>query len=260
MNENEFLKRYGTNVFTFQVYIDKTWKNVQMGRTSNAPLVIIFNQDHTLSFPSKIGFYPDERRWEFDEAKQEIIFKDESGTKITDRYVLPTVNDDHFFILVDVNDKNKHYICSKNFNFNQSVVITSALPSQRLILMEEPRSAEIKADMEDYSKKYCCALKLLPKMANDQWALINNAWSVICHDPDLQEVCVLIEGLPNLDEKVWFKKLTIQAGDNQIKLISGKRSDVIVALSQLLIMHDHQLLAQEKIAPPIELLPQIITD
>ncbi|WEV51797.1 hypothetical protein OZX69_03615 [Lactobacillus sp. ESL0731] len=253
MNKEEFFKLYGNKIFAFQVKMG-IWKPVAMaGEDNNPQLVIIFKDDNSLAFPGSISFYPDERNWQFDEELQQIVFMDESNTNEVSRYALPTEENRHYFILTKVGNENNRYLCYKDIDFTRSVQVDNLLPSRRVIFMPESADVAVRSQMKDYAREYCCQVKWLKSDLENSWSFLDKAWHKIIDTPSLEQVCVIIAGLPSLDKQVWYDKLAMYLDENDINFISGSRTEVIIVLSQLLIIHDHQLLAEDKIQSPFEL-------
>ncbi|WEV43351.1 hypothetical protein OZX56_07565 [Lactobacillus sp. ESL0684] len=261
MNEQEFLNRFKNKIFSYQVKADVgNWMSVQLAPRGD--LAIIFASDHTLKFPSHVGFYPTERCWEFDEANQQIILKDIDNTKILSQYQLPQTVIDHQFILTKVNEPKNRYICYETIDFDQEVNFQpDVLACQRLILLPEQTSSDEEQKLlQEYTIKYCCEAKQLTPPDSDPWSLIETAWSAITNDTNLKTVCLILAGQSDLSQELLNDQLTIQNQPEQATWISGQRDQVIVVLAQLLVKHYHEQLAEGSLSTPLALLPTIVTE
>lgn len=227
-------------------------------KDNGACLVITFNADHTLGFPSNIYFYPDERFWEFDEKEQLVIFKDKTNQKIVSRFKLPAHPDPDYFILSKVTDVTARYIAYKGFDFNRQITQPPVLASQRVLLMGEAQAEGTKAQLEKYATENCCEIRWLKVGNADLWQLIEQAWNVVTDDLELKAACLLLDKIPAKDEVVLTAGLRLEGGDKQTKLIAGSRAQVLVVLSQLLIMHYQQMLAGADLQSPLALMSKVV--
>ncbi|MDF7669446.1 hypothetical protein [Lactobacillus sp. ESL0703] len=252
MNEHEFLQLVSDRVFNFQSKLDNgNWSVVLMSEEA-AYLTVIFAQDHRLLFPSKIGFYPEERYWEFDEREQLIILKNWDQTRITAKYLLPREPNDHYFILENAVDPNKRYILYKNFTFTNQIEQKPVLANQRVIFMvNNPNRAAI----ETYALNNNCVVHWLDNVQADSWALIKRVWQEIYANERIKQVGIVLLGMAILGQELLTKNLTVSS-----QLISGTREEVVIVLAQLLIKHYHQLLAKAPNELPSQLLTKVELD
>ncbi|WEV51802.1 hypothetical protein OZX69_03640 [Lactobacillus sp. ESL0731] len=261
MNEKEFINFTKDRIFIFQsraaeVYWVKVFLN---GSAPENYLTIIFNSDHTLSFPARLGFYPAERGWQFDEAEQQIDLLDESGTIVVDRYALPQNPDDDHFILNNINDDAKRYLSFKEFAINKEVQPRAVLATQRLILISSDYQA-VENQVDQCAIANSGNTKWLKSSLNSPWELINEAWETITQDTDLKEVCVFFGGTLTKDEHVFSEKLVRKQTEDEL-YISGSRANIIVTLSRMLILHyQERIMENGQLHSPIELLSQVITN
>ncbi|WEV51799.1 hypothetical protein OZX69_03625 [Lactobacillus sp. ESL0731] len=260
MNEQEFLQRFEHKIFNYQVRLSNcNW--VIVGMLPGGYLATTFERDHTLKFPDSIGFFPDERYWEFDEQKQMIILKNQDKSKIVAKYLLPKNSDGYSFILTNADDVNQRYITHLNFDFNVKVSPYSTLDKQQVIFLKNNITDDAtKANLEMYAVKECCDIRYLD-VSNDEWDFIDAAWNAITEGNELKQVCVFFTGIPDMTKPVLTDKLTLQSQDDNTKFVSGTKGDVDVVLSQLLIMHYHeQIMETDELHSPVELLDQVITN
>lgn len=249
MNEHEFLQLVSDRVFNFQSKLDNgNWSVVLMSEEA-AYLTVIFAQDHRLLFPSKIGFYPEERYWEFDEREQLIILKNWDQSRIVAKYLLPTEPNDHYFILENAVDPNKRYILYQNFTFTNQIEQKPVLANQRVIFMVNNPN---KTAVEDYALNNNCIVHWLDDVPANSWALIKRAWQEIYADERIKQVSIVLMGMTMLGQELLTKKLTVNS-----QLISGTRQEVVIVLAQLLIKHYHQLLAKRPALLPAQLLTNV---
>ncbi|WEV51800.1 hypothetical protein OZX69_03630 [Lactobacillus sp. ESL0731] len=257
MNEQEFLQRFEHKIFNYSVRMRYgSWIMVQMA--SGGYLAIIFARDHTLKFPSNIGFYPDERRWEFDEQNQMILFKDLNNTKVVSRYLLPKEKDDYCFILKNADDPTKIYIAHLNYDFNVEASPVSVLDKQRVIFLKNNHEdKQAWAKLAQYEIDECCKIKHLDA-ADDEWDYVNAAWKAAVEDTEIKQACVFFTSGLSTKQRVLSDKLIMHNPDEGAKFVSGTRGDVIVVLAQLLIMHYHeQIMEVGQLHSPVELLNKV---
>ncbi|MDF7672398.1 hypothetical protein PT281_03855 [Lactobacillus sp. ESL0701] len=248
MNEHEFLQLVSDRVFSFQSKLDNgNWSVVLMSEEA-AYLTVIFSQDHRLLFPSKIGFYPEERYWEFDEREQLIVLTNWDQNWIVAKYLLPTKPNDHYFILENMTDSNKRYILYKDFTFTSSIEQKPVLASQRVIFMVNNSN---KTAVENYALDNNCIVHWLDDLEDNSWTLIKQVWQEIYADERIKQVGIVLVGITKFGQELLTKKLTVNS-----QLISGTRQEVVIVLAQLLIKHYHQLLAKT----PEQLPAQLLTD
>ncbi|WEV43352.1 hypothetical protein OZX56_07570 [Lactobacillus sp. ESL0684] len=245
MNESELLNKE----YDFQHKTDAgNWAYVAMG-DPNKFLIIVLRPDHTLDFVTNIPFYPEERAWEFDQERQHLIFKDEAGTKIIATYAVSL--DDNYLILNNVADERKRYICHNNFDFNKAVQPQSILSRQRRLFVNTSQSATEKDLISDFATKIGYEVSFLN--CNNDWQFIDQVWSEIAQQRDLKVAYIIFSGGNNLDGKAFSQDDT-----KSLRSATENRAEVLSALSQLLIMHNQQLLNGAEPATPTELLKKVI--
>lgn len=256
MNEQEFLQRFEHKTFNYQVKLDNgNWVMVRM--YPGGYLAVTFARDHTIKFSAPVGFYPEERYWEFDEQEQAIILKNLEQTRVVAKYLLPNKQDDYCFVLENAADPTKEYVTHLNYDFDEQDSSPSVLNSQRVIFLKDDlEDDETRTNIEQYSVDECCEIKYL--YAKDEWDFVNEVWTAITDDFALKNIFVYFSGYPDT-KQVLTDKLILSYQEDNDKFISGTKGDVIVVLSQLLIKHYHeQLTGTQELHTPVELLDQVI--
>ncbi|PWF99715.1 hypothetical protein [Levilactobacillus bambusae] len=76
MNQDEFFRLVRDHWWKFATH---GWQNLTMGGKGSGILAISFEEDGRLSFPSKMGFLPEIRRWEWDVESQQGRLITQSG-------------------------------------------------------------------------------------------------------------------------------------------------------------------------------------
>ncbi|WEV37588.1 hypothetical protein [Lactobacillus sp. ESL0677] len=271
MNEKEFFQFAKNKIFLFQSGynvqgkkdgpINGWWRVFLIGGEPENYLTVIFNVDHTLTYPAKLGFLPGERKWQFDEKNQQINLFDESGTTLLSAYSLPADFNAGHFILNKVNDPTKRYLAFTTFDIFKKKQNAPTFASQRVVFLCDGQSVMTEQEINQYTVEHCCEINTITNNKVSVWALLNQVWDLITQDEKLKDLCVFLEGRPDLDKSAFSKKLVIKTTNKHQQYIAGPRSDVIIVLSQLLTLHYRERLAEgAELHAPVELLSQVITN
>ncbi|MDF7683810.1 hypothetical protein PT287_09895 [Lactobacillus sp. ESL0679] len=271
MNEKEFFQFAKNKIFLYQSGFNiqgkkdgpiNCWVRVFLdGSESQNFLTVIFNADHTLTYPAKLGFLPPERKWQFDEGKQEINLFDESGANLVSAYSLPTSFDEGHFVLSKINAPDKRYLAFTTFDIFKKKQNEPTFASQRVVFLCDGQSVMTEQEINHYTVEHCCEINTITNDEVDTWDLVNQVWDRITQDEKLKDLCVFLEGKPDLDKSAFSKKLVIKTTNKHQQYIAGPRSDMIIVLSQLLTLHYRERLAESaELHTPVQLLSQVITN
>lgn len=257
MTEEEMLALCADHDFIYKTGKEKMM--ICMGDNSDAILIIRLNRDHTLGFPSNIGFYPEERCWHWDEKNQNLLFTDATDKNIVAKYAAPVVEEGKYLVLRNLTKADTWYVSYMAFNMENQVQVRANLSKQSILMASGMHTDDEQVQVDAYVIYKQAEVVWLE--AQTDWQLINAAWQKIVQDSELQRTCVVLHGLPSITEDVFPAKLKLEFGDETgLQLIAGPRRNVLSVLSQLLIEHNREILSVEECLPPAKLIQDIYVD
>ncbi|WEV37608.1 hypothetical protein [Lactobacillus sp. ESL0677] len=227
---------------------------IYFGRS--AVLMIRLNPDHTIGFASHIEFYPSSRHWHWDQVNQCILFTDEADKKVIEKYAPPVVEAGKYISLVSLTKEHTRYVAYLTLNMYPAVQPAAELSRQRLMLIADKYVAANRIEINKYM-----ILKqgeVAGLSGQSDWELINSAWQKLAHDSQIKHVCFSFSGLPPVTVEIFSDELQFQLADNKNQYIAGLRRDILLLLSQLLIKHNQQIMAEEKQLSPVLMLKDLI--
>lgn len=223
---------------------------------SNAILMIRFNSDHTLEFPSHIDFYPRERHWHWDQKNQCILFTDKDDKKVISRYSAPIIEKNYYISLKCLTEPNVRYVAYLAFDMTFEVSPQSSVSWQTVLFTDKQKSDGEQAKINSY---------VISKQAEtvwlddrDEWQLLDAAWEKIVNNSKLKNVCILLNGAPTETDNLFSNKLQLNVDDTELQFIAGNRQDVLSILSQMLVRHNQQIMTANGCLSPVKMIKDIL--
>ncbi|KRN93781.1 hypothetical protein [Pediococcus stilesii] len=221
----------------------------------NGYLIIRFEEDGTISFPTRLGFLPPEYRgWRFDEVNQKIIFLNDHGQDgLRASLPIPTI---HQNLVINIIGRRAHFLFTPEVD---QLEVNRALMGGINIYMI-PRQHISQALFTEMDRHNFNVIAL-----GDQSSWLEQLreayWYLVSHD-QVQRVIITQKQMDTtnfeLAKKLSFKRDS--KGGFRVDYVAGQRGTVLEFLNVLLIRIQKQRVSGTEILNARQILANIIRE